>query len=782
MASVDGVKLIRAKMKQQDLKYDFLAGHAGCTRQTIGRLLQRKAVDEDTLIAVCDKLELSVEDIIVQVEPPPAIDLDDAVLTIREKIAPQVKNECGTMRVLDMAQDISLGEIYTDVNILESLTSRREALGLDELYERLCNEQREFERLGWGKTQERVSGLTAVGKNPKLMIWGKPGAGKTTFLKYLSTYTMAGEIIPQSIPVFLSLKALADRGEALLTEVRRKFADYQVSEAEMEALLQQGRCLLLLDGLDEVLNRDSPRIIQEIQAFAAHPNYGKNKILVTCRIAAKEYLFREFQDVEVADFDMKQITFFVEKWFTTHDPNGNKAEKFMEKLKKDQPIQELASSPLLLTLLCLIFGEINDFRRNRAELYEEGVDILLKKWDGTRGIEREQIYRQLSTNRKEDLLSLIALKTFQKDRENIFFKKRTAERLIEGFIANLPDAASDPEALRLDSEQVLKAIEAQHGLLVTRAKGIYSFSHLTFQEYFAARKIALRPSSQGLQDLARRVNDGKWREVIFLTVEQLEDATELFIFLKHAINSLVANDHKIQEYLQWLSDKVDSLTGKYTDNDIKNIQKSFLFDHLTDINSSLVILRYLYIYIDNDDSFSGAFVAVACAGISALVDLFLAISLDLSLDLEISVDIYLYLYIYLYPYVLLKSYDYTNPNLCLYLSNFIAKLPPSLIWLKDILENLLEEFSNLHEKELIKELAGNGKERIHQAMIEHRNIAHNWKFTNEQEELFREYMESNDLLLECLGRECYIDRQIREKIENELFLPQSRLSPEFRSE
>jgi predicted NACHT family NTPase len=44
-------------------------------------------------------------------------------------------------------------------------------------------------------------------------------------------------------------------------------------------------------------------------------------------------------------------------------------------------------------------------------------------------------------------------------------------------------------ALQLDSEAVLKSIEWQHGLLVERSRRIYSFSHLTFQEYFTARHI-----------------------------------------------------------------------------------------------------------------------------------------------------------------------------------------------------------------------------------------------------------------------------------------------------
>ncbi|BCL40352.1 hypothetical protein [Nostoc sp. MS1] len=76
------------------------------------------------------------------------------------------------------------------------------------------------------------------------------------------------------------------------------------------------------------------------------------------------------------------------------------------------------------------FGELADFPSNRAELYEEGVEILLKKWDRTRSIERDSVYHKLSLKRKEDLLSKIALETFVDD--NYFFK----EKLVEGYISD----------------------------------------------------------------------------------------------------------------------------------------------------------------------------------------------------------------------------------------------------------------------------------------------------------------------------------------------------------
>jgi predicted NACHT family NTPase len=232
--------------------------------------------------------------------------------------------------------------------------------------------------------------------------------------------------------------------------------------------------LILLDGLDEVRDADNSRVLRQIREFSQ--DFHQNQFVITCRIAAREYTFEQFTEVEIADFDDKQIADFSGKWFRCkNDPI--KAERFLQKLEEDAPIRELATSPLLLTLLCLVFEDSGSFPTNRAELYQNGVDVLLKKWDVKRNIEREQVYKRLSLKRKEDLLSQIAHTTFEAG--NYFFKQGEVERYISQYIQNLPHTSTDPEALELDSVAMLKSIEAQHGLLVERARRIYSFSHLS---------------------------------------------------------------------------------------------------------------------------------------------------------------------------------------------------------------------------------------------------------------------------------------------------------------
>lgn len=59
-------------------------------------------------------------------------------------------------------------------------------------------------------------------------------------------------------------------------------------------------------------------------------------------------------------------------------------------------------------------------------------------------------------------------------------------------------------------------------------------------------------------------------------------------------------------------------------------------------------------------------------------------------------------------------------------------------------------------------------------MIEHRNIGHDWQFSDEQQNLLRQYNTANQLLVECLNT-IYVNKETRQRIESELLLPINRL-------
>jgi predicted NACHT family NTPase len=64
-------------------------------------------------------------------------------------------------------------------------------------------------------------------------------------------------------------------------------------------------------------------------------------------------------------------------------------------------------------LLCLSFEETLTFPQRRAEIYEEALDALLKKWDASRSIKRDRIYYGMTAGRKRQMLARIATKSFQ---------------------------------------------------------------------------------------------------------------------------------------------------------------------------------------------------------------------------------------------------------------------------------------------------------------------------------------------------------------------------------
>lgn len=209
-----------------------------------------------------------------------------------------------------------------------------------------------------------------------MMVLGKPGAGKTTFLKYLAMQCLESNWLPDYLPMFIPLKAFAEN------ENKLNLLAY-IGGDSVTSILNAGKALILLDGLDEVREEDTKRVIGQIEQLSQQ--YPDNHFVITCRIAAKEYTFGQFTEVEVADFDDQQINTFARNWFRAKG-DTNRAKLFRDKLNENEAIKELASSPLLLTLLCLMFEDTTSFPVNRAELYKEGLDVLLKKWGGKRKV------------------------------------------------------------------------------------------------------------------------------------------------------------------------------------------------------------------------------------------------------------------------------------------------------------------------------------------------------------------------------------------------------------
>ncbi len=337
------------------------------------------------------------------------------------------------------------------------------------------------------------------------------------------------------------------------------------------------------------------------------------------------------------------------------------------------------------------------------------------------------------------MLSQIAATTFEQGQ--YFFEQRVIEQYISDYIQNLPDMTIDAEELQLNSEGALKAIEAQHGLLAERARGIFSFSYLAFQEYFTARKIVashnLQALEQALGGLVSHITDPHWREIFLLTAAMLRSADGLVQLMKQQIDALVAQDPYLQEFLSWASQKSRTTITPPKD----------------------ATVRAFYLAMTRNPHTASHF-ALACTLDQGM---FLDAALD-DLLLESAIE---------------ESQDFAYAHVCAdAISNILgiildAGLHKSLQQLRDQLPS-----PNQSREQLQLWWQTNYSvwlEQLKNAIANYRNINHHWQFSPEQQQVLQRYYDANQLLLDCLNSNCEVTAAIRQEIEATLLLPQKEL-------
>ncbi|MBJ7900042.1 MAG: NACHT domain-containing protein [Cyanobacteria bacterium RI_101] len=548
VASPQGQTRAKNALQRKGWTQDYLAAEAGLsTRNSVWKFLSGRPIDRQIFMELCFQLDLSWEDIaqLPQVPdeeaspeaPAPAPDL-------KSRLRPWIERQCGALPAdLDSARPLPLEKIYTDLCLYERPRHQQ--------WLEVADLQREEPR----PDLRPLPALAVLQRHPRAVVLAKPGAGKTSFLKRLALGCYAGDAAAlfDRVPFFVSLRRFAqfpalESATALWDYVAEELTPLGATPEEINQTFERGQALILLDALDEVPPSRSAAVLACLQSFADR-FYG-NAMVITCRLAAQTYRFSGFAYLELADFSAAQTETFIRRWFDLAAPQPElgrqRAVQFLETL--DQPdyqgLGELTRTPLLLALLCSVFQERAKFPQKRSRLYQECLEILLGRWDQARGIQRESGEVKLTLVHRLKLLEAIAAETFR--RGQYFLEKQELQQMIADFLHTLPQGDPDPESRWLQGETLLQALAAQSGLFVEQAKGIYSFSHLTLQEYLCARQIAARPTpaelEQALEALAQKLDKPRWREVIVLTVELSPQAPILAARLQARVDELFSAD------------------------------------------------------------------------------------------------------------------------------------------------------------------------------------------------------------------------------------------------
>ena len=283
--SCQGCKTAKNAQKQKGWTNEKLAREVPVATSTISKFFSGY-VDKETFVNICTILEIDHEDVVDLTASQNTESTEQIVADIRQKCQFSIIQKCGIMRVLNIKQfPIGINHIYTTVNILEKITNKQRK-SIDELTKEVSANH--FERLKLPKVDpKRVPGLKAVTDYDKLIVLGKPGSGKTTFLRHLAVQCISGSIFNNYLPIFIPLKDFANPNAkiGLFNYICEELSNENVNDSEVIRLFEGGGILLLLDGLDEVQQEYDNRILKDIRDI--YHRFPNNKFILTCRNAAK---------------------------------------------------------------------------------------------------------------------------------------------------------------------------------------------------------------------------------------------------------------------------------------------------------------------------------------------------------------------------------------------------------------------------------------------------------------------------------------------------------------
>jgi len=159
--------------------------------------------------------------------------------------------------------------------------------------------------------------------------------------------------------------------------------------------------------------------------------------------------------------------------------------------------------------MCLVFEDRGQLPSRRVDLYQEYIEIWLRRW------RQKKVPPQGLTPRKQiPLLEHLALAFFPQEEFAEIELLNEIERYLQ-----------DHGLTSCVAEVILDQILQTSGLLVEGRPGRYLFLHLTFQEYLAACVLAKK--KEWLALVKPHLFDPRWEEVIRLLASKLEDATPL---------------------------------------------------------------------------------------------------------------------------------------------------------------------------------------------------------------------------------------------------------------
>ncbi|MBS1789644.1 MAG: NACHT domain-containing protein [Acidobacteria bacterium] len=347
---------------------------------------------------------------------------------------------------------------------------------------------------GQGKEKRTIRPDELLRDGTRAVITGAPGCGKSTLLRWLVGKTLNNS---HRLPVFLELKSINQklfddcRGnlvELLFNQAispllhSEHLSERESLKAEFTTRLAKHQVAVFLDGPDEVRNTEFFRsLCDSINRFIGS-DYGRSPLIISTRPYALDVRFQDAKEMEIAPLKQRQTADFLRHYYG-NDPQLD-VSALIRKLQRRE-LSDMIRVPVLLGALVRRYREKGELTGDRLRLYDGLVRDLAVIVDREKNIRRHKFNDEEGRRNLAFLERIAFKKLFEEKVEN------DAERLTFDGDWLVVEAKEFCAGTKIDHFDFAPDVKATP-LLREVAEDVWTFSHLTIQEYLAARVIARR--------------------------------------------------------------------------------------------------------------------------------------------------------------------------------------------------------------------------------------------------------------------------------------------------
>jgi formylglycine-generating enzyme required for sulfatase activity len=396
------------------------------------------------------------------------------------------------------------------------------------------------------RDREQLTALEALSddKAAHAVLLGLPGAGKSSVLRYLSFRLAEAYLRPQQLketlpewkssallPVFLSLAKLADTlpdqvQKGLDAKVRQFVAEEVESAEDLQGFsarlwreANERGLLFLFDGLDEVAPHKRAVVKAALTAFLS--TRRECRAVVTCRTFSygdEAWRLDGWPAFQLTPLAPEAQEEFIGKWYTALIRNDAASQTLYEKKSETlqqaifahdaRQLQQISDNPLLLTLIAIVHTHREELPRSRVRIYEECVNLLLLRWQTRRSptAPLHSVLEALSAAAPDRASSLEG--QLMRGLYEVAFQAREGNGLRQGETTLVDEhslrRALQPKLGEAATQVFVEYCQSANGLLLAQGSRrlpdrpadekpveCYAFPHPSFEEYLAARYIAM---------------------------------------------------------------------------------------------------------------------------------------------------------------------------------------------------------------------------------------------------------------------------------------------------